>query len=435
MADQLPGRPGRTGQGKDGGSRLGQLLLEKGWATGEQLLRAVQSQRALGGRLGTCLLEMGAVSEEHLLEMLSLQLGVPAVRIEQLRCIPEHILELVPAKVAQRCEAVPFSVDEAGVHIATLNVHHLAILDELAFCTNQKIVPHIANEARLFEALEKYYHLEVPKRYGHLLDRLNRSRYMWSSDAEAMIADATTPGGSALDREIEFDPTDDKKTRDIPARIDLADDPDATYVLADRRAAERRAAHGNRAGVPNPNDETLPIIPLVTPTVSQGGDEPTLDKIDRRLAKAVDHQTVARIVLTYLARHFTRCALFKVRPEHVIGWLAYGEGFDSQLFRAMLIPFDEPSLFLNLRQGAQVHLGPLPEMPSHRQMVRAWGGEWPAQCMMVPVRVRGKLVSVLYGDRGAESFSDFELDPFTDLAAKAADALELCILRKKLRSD
>ena len=37
--------------------KLGQMLVERGWITGEQLIRAIQSQRVVGGRIGTCLLE------------------------------------------------------------------------------------------------------------------------------------------------------------------------------------------------------------------------------------------------------------------------------------------------------------------------------------------------------------------------------------------
>ena len=167
--------------------KLGQLLVERGAITGEQLIRAIQSQRALGGRIGTCLLEMDVVTEDHLLEALSQQLSVPAAHIETLRAIDDTILEMVPAKVAVRCLAVPFAASDTEIQIATLNVHNLSVLDELAFCCNRRVRPHIANEVRIFEALEKYYGYECPARFGHLLDRLNRSRYMWDESAKILL--------------------------------------------------------------------------------------------------------------------------------------------------------------------------------------------------------------------------------------------------------
>ncbi|MEM6796783.1 MAG: hypothetical protein AAF725_22615, partial [Acidobacteriota bacterium] len=171
----------------DTSKKLGQLLVERGWINGEQLIRAIQSQRMVGGRLGTCLLEMDVLTEDRLLDALADQLRVPAVRVEQLRSIDGETLRLLPVKVASRCRAVPFFANRNQVHVATLDVHDLRILDELAFCTDKRVVPHIVNEARIFEALEKFYGLELPRRYGHLLDRLNRSRDVWEERSKILF--------------------------------------------------------------------------------------------------------------------------------------------------------------------------------------------------------------------------------------------------------
>ena len=401
--------------------KLGQRLIEHGWVSGEQLLRAIQSQRAVGGRLGTCLLEMDAISEEHLLDILSEQLGVPAVRIEKLKTIDSNILDLVPSKVALRCEAVPFGADEEFVDIATLHVHNLSYLDELKFCTNLKIRPHIVNEARLFEALEKYYGFECPRRYGHLLDRLNRARYLWGNgsgeptstlDAAAELA---TPSSSVewRDPDEAFD------------ELEVVRPPSAYSVhgmsptAAARALAEQRLNEAKKAA---------------KATVGGGSNgRLTLDELDRQLALHNDLREIGTLLLAYLAERFTRAALFRVRPQQVLGWMARGDGIDQKLFRAVWIDFQQPSIFLNLRQGARFHLGPLLPMPAHLQLVRCWGGEWPAASMAVPVSVQGRMTAVLYGDRGPVDLTDFHLDEFTALASKAAEAFELCILRKKLQ--
>jgi hypothetical protein len=48
-------------------SKLGQLLVARGWITVQQLTRALQNQGVVGGRLGTCLIEADALSEDNLL--------------------------------------------------------------------------------------------------------------------------------------------------------------------------------------------------------------------------------------------------------------------------------------------------------------------------------------------------------------------------------
>ena len=43
-----------------------------------------------------------------------------------------------------------------------------------------------------------------------------------------------------------------------------------------------------------------------------------------------------------------------------------GLGIDREAFSQFSVGFDQPSLFLNLREGSGVYLGPLPPMPAHR---------------------------------------------------------------------
>lgn len=363
--------------------KLGQLLVERQQITGEQLIRAIQSQRRVGGRLGTCLLEMEVLTEEELLAALSGQLGVPAIRIEQLRNIDEGVLRLVPPAVARRSQAVPFSASDSEVALAMLDVRNLRLLDELAFCAGRKVRPHIANEARVFEALEKYYRVECPRRYGHLLDRLNRRRYLWAKGAEPGDGDGEPDGACA--RRLRDEQTSNVRIQDL--------------VLQDA---------------------------------------------DRLLAEETDRERIGQILLRCLRPVFRRRALFKIRQREVFGWLAEGDEFDLERFRALRLRLDEPSNFFNFVHGADYYFGPLPPMPIHLALARSWGGSLPSQCLMIPLRVRGRLISTLYGDRGGATaaagghdptpLADFDPEIFVGLAKKAEAALERCILQRKVAS-
>ena len=47
-------------------------------------------------------------------------------------------------------------------------------------------------------------------------------------------------------------------------------------------------------------------------------------------------------------------------------------------------------------------------MPAHRQLARTWGGDLPRDCVMLPVRIKDRLVMVIYADgahQGAASSS------------------------------
>src|SRR5947209_4450139 len=167
-------------------AKLGQLLVARGWITVQQLTRALKNQNVAGGRLGTCLLEMDALSEELLLKGLAEQHGVPAAGADDLRRIPDEVLELIPDKLARRLRSVPFRVESSRLDLAVTDPRNLSAQDEIAFASGKRVKVFVAPEIRILEALEKYYGEECPSRFGMVLDRLNRARFLWEKDKPAV---------------------------------------------------------------------------------------------------------------------------------------------------------------------------------------------------------------------------------------------------------
>jgi hypothetical protein len=157
----------------------------------------------------------------------------------------------------------------------------------------------------------------------------------------------------------------------------------------------------------------------------------TLAELEAALAAAADPDEIAALLVAHLARDDRRVALFQVGRDRVSGWLAQGPGIDLQRFARFAVGFDQPSIFLNLRQGSGLHLGPLPPMPAHRELAASWGGELPRECLLLPVRLRDRLVTVLYLDRAGAPLGPVDLESMQRLSAAAAAAFEGCILRRK----
>lgn len=447
--------------------KLGQYLVEHSWITGEQLIRAIQSQRLVGGRIGTCLLEMDVLTEDCLLTALSEQLEVPSVRIEQLRGIGRSVLDKVPPKVALRCQAIPFAVDDIDVHVATLNVDNLAYMDELAFCTNRRVRPHIANEVRIFEALERYYGFECPQRYGHLLDRLNRAKYMWDESAKVLLG-----AGEEEIRVIWKDPEEalgqskilhsaashsNRKTSrgdfyglpqpSRPQPTSPRSTATALQLSQDQRhrlrgeielsAAPPSAPGANGAAASHPAVATLeqPAVATAGKTASEAPPSSTLSlaEVDRLLAAEVSYQAIGNVLARFLAGHFARSLVFQVRGGEMLGWLGHAPDLDRRYLTTLRLDLQQPSALATLARGAERYVGPLAPMPVHRQLARSWGGELPRQAALIPIRVRERMVCALYGDEGKDSLDPEKLDLLARLAQKAAMAFEVCILRKKIR--
>jgi hypothetical protein len=146
---------------------------------------------------------------------------------------------------------------------------------------------------------------------------------------------------------------------------------------------------------------------------------------------AGNRDEIAAAALAALSRRFERSGFFVVRPKQVVGHSAAGHGIDLEAFRAVAIPWTEPSVFLNVRLSQAFYLGALPPLPSHRFLVEALGGT-PDECLVQPVMMREKPVAFLYAefaaDRGA---APMDLAYMRGLAAATARAFATAIRQKK----
>jgi hypothetical protein len=416
--------------------KLGQLLVARGWITVQQLTRALKNQNVAGGRLGTCLLEVDALREDLLLKGLAEQLGVPAVAIDDLRGVPDEVLSLISDKLARRLRVVPFRVEGGRLDLALMDPRNLAAQDEIAFASGKRVKVYVAAEIRILEALEKYYGEECPSRFGMVLDRLNRARFLWDKPgdkAEPVPAAAAYESPFATPPRISLPPPLPELSSPTRPQAKLAP------VLAAPVAAETEAPAPRPA--PAPRQMSVSLTPeeraelgafswIEPASTDRSLPVPAnLDEVAAALVKAKDLDEVGQILLGFLGRNHRRAALFQATRDRITGWKVHGSGIDREAFAAFSVGFDQPSLFLNLRQGNSLYLGPLPPMPAHRQLARTWGGEMPRDCVMLPVRIKDRLVVIIYADGVTKG--PVELSQMQRLMSLATSAVERCILQRK----
>ena len=154
--------------------RLGTILLRAGAVSEESVTRALAVQGFAGGRLGTLLIERGSASEDDIGKALSEQHGCQYIPWSVLGSVPGTVTAALPAKFAIRHSAVPVELGEGFIRIALRDPANLRILDELFFVTGKKILPAVAPEVRLYQALEKYYGERRTPRFAILAEKLSR---------------------------------------------------------------------------------------------------------------------------------------------------------------------------------------------------------------------------------------------------------------------
>ncbi|MGH9400002.1 MAG: hypothetical protein ACRD00_06520 [Thermoanaerobaculia bacterium] len=429
--------------------RLGQILVSLGTTSEDNVARALGLQGLAGGRLGTLLLEAGSVGEDDLGEALAQQHGRPYVTWGVLGEVTPDVIASLPAKFAMRHAAVPFERGENYLKIALRDPNDLRILDELFVVTGRKIQPAVAPEARIYHALEKYYGQLRTPRYSILGEKLSPARRKslasGPSSPHEVWADAAQSEASAppiIQR---------RKIPDAPAapwRIPAArpgksapSPPEKESITWEETPPpemwlpEGSAAAAAPASSPVPVSGAEPKAPAAAPAAGAAAAEarrvPASEADFPEVLAAATRDAIAAAALAALSRRFERSAFFVVRPTEVVGHSAAGPGIDREAFAAVAIPWNVPSVFLNVRLSRAFHLGALPPLPQHRHLLDALGGP-PEECLVQPVLMREKPVAFLYaefsGDRGA---TPMDLAYMRGLAAAAARAFAAAIRQKK----
>ena len=442
--------------------KLGEILLEREWLAPEQLSAALKHQKMFGGRLGTCLLELNLLSEERLTKALSEQLSVPAANLEALRQVDEGVLGLVPAKMACRARVVPIEKYSTEASVVMLDPRDLITQDELAFVTSRRLKVLVAPEVRILEALERHYSCDVETRFSRIWDRLNRARFLWQEETKAQPAPTTpapartagpapepaqAPRAAAQhpypeyppERKAPPAPTDATVRRPTP--LSRPQQPSAAPIESIPFEPPAPAAPPSAVEAPPQPPSAAAVLPEAGLT-SREATRPLrlprtavdLPDLQALLEEIEERDEIAHAVLLYLRKRFQRVLLFMVRGGEVAGWVGAGAGVDGDALESFAVDFGRPSLFLNLREGSPFYRGPLPRMDSHQALAKLWGGRFPKECLLLPVRLRDRLVAVIYLDQTSAGLGGLDLDAMQQVARATGHAFEVFLMRKKQRA-
>jgi hypothetical protein len=435
--------------------RLGEMLVLEGRITQSQLERGVQVRQLVGGRLGTHLLELGFVQEEVLLEALGRQRASGTASAADLEDIKPAVVRAIPAKLALRYQVVPYLVRGKTLFIAAIDPVDMLREDEISFLTSFMVRTTMALELRVKLALSKYYGAPLEARFQSLAKRLTEGggiRSMAPPPPPTPAAAAAPPPrpapppvlppipGSPPLPPLPVPPPAPSPTLPVKSApkqfIEL--DTEDLALLRRPASAEEKA----QVPVAPPAEEPpapAPPQPVPAPPAEEAEEEEKDDSLEARLAKAARDLQEAEIrddigdALLEFAGHFlSRRALLVLRKGRIVGWRAEGPGVDEATVTALDLDSQLPSVFTGLREAESFWLGPLPGLPSNRQLATALGGP-SKDCLALPIVLRGKVVAYLYGDNGQEGVAGAPLAAFRRLAGKAGLAFEVYILKSKIR--
>ncbi|MDR1982584.1 MAG: Flp pilus assembly complex ATPase component TadA [Holosporaceae bacterium] len=133
---------------------IGELLLNRGLLTKEQISIVAKTQRKSDLLFGQIALDLGFLNEKDLIKILSELYSIEIVSLEFLY-IDKQTLMSIEYEVAELYLAIPFFVDNRCVKIAIADPGNLRAIDAINTCfKNQKVEFFIAPKAEILKFLE-----------------------------------------------------------------------------------------------------------------------------------------------------------------------------------------------------------------------------------------------------------------------------------------
>src|SRR4029453_97456 len=137
------------------GKLIGDVIVEQGFAARDAVEAAAVAGREEGKQLGQVLVERGHITPEQLGQAVALRFGLEYVEIlnHQLDAVA---VSMVDGAVARRLEVLPIGFAEGGqLRVAMANPSNVLAVDDLAMMTGRSIMPVVAAREDILTVIGK----------------------------------------------------------------------------------------------------------------------------------------------------------------------------------------------------------------------------------------------------------------------------------------
>ena len=137
--------------------RIGQILVDMGFITDDQLQLLVEEQQQQPGILfGKMAEDMGLITEEQLAQALAEQMNMRVVNLADANLGPD-VLNKMTESMAQLYRVIPVRFDGSTLTVATCDPQNLTTQDELRTFLGYDIQMVVCTEREIKTAIEKHY--------------------------------------------------------------------------------------------------------------------------------------------------------------------------------------------------------------------------------------------------------------------------------------
>lgn len=175
--------------------RLGDMLLNAGVISQEQLEEALSIQKETKMRLGSLLISRGFITEQQLIDVLQMQLGIEFVNLSKVT-IPIELASAFSKNLAKKHCILPVKATKDTIFIAMSDPMNFVAIEEVKTATRKRVVPMISTQDAIERAIAALYGNEGASRAIEEMRRESRDTVSISSSSFSSTAlddDALAP--------------------------------------------------------------------------------------------------------------------------------------------------------------------------------------------------------------------------------------------------
>jgi MSHA biogenesis protein MshE len=136
--------------------RIGDLLIEQGLITQQQLETALAEQKTSGQKLGRTLIELGFVQEQDIRNILSSQFNIPYVNLAQFKFNPD-LVRLLPETLARRYRAIVLTRAKDELVVGMADPTDIFAYDAIAKHLSNRFKQAVISESELIKTFDLVY--------------------------------------------------------------------------------------------------------------------------------------------------------------------------------------------------------------------------------------------------------------------------------------
>lgn len=136
--------------------KIGQILINSGDITEEQLEETLEKQKTEKKRIADILIEDGIVTEQQVCKALEKQLFIPYVDLDTIP-IPEDLNQVLTEEMATNNMVVPIELEGRFLTVAVADPLNYQGLKDISIATKLKVKPVIAEPSKITNKLREMY--------------------------------------------------------------------------------------------------------------------------------------------------------------------------------------------------------------------------------------------------------------------------------------